>query len=136
MQLLAFARNEFALGNAAIMVNEGLPLHVIADLRRNYDLSNMTVGLLGMAFKAESDDARASLSYKLKNALAGPRPHRADHRSLVTTDPNLLPLDEVIERSDILIVCTPHRCYKDADLKGKPVVDVWGLLRGGANVIS
>jgi len=25
MQLLAFARNEFALGNAAIMVNEGLP---------------------------------------------------------------------------------------------------------------
>jgi UDP-N-acetyl-D-mannosaminuronic acid dehydrogenase len=136
MQLLAFARNEFALGNAAIMVNEGLPLHIIADLRRDFDLANMTVGLLGMAFKAESDDARASLSYKLKNALAGHARCVLTTDPLVTTDPNLLPLDEVIERSDILIVCTPHRCYKDADLKGKPVVDVWGLLRGCANVIS
>jgi UDP-N-acetyl-D-mannosaminuronic acid dehydrogenase len=136
MQLLAFARNEFALGNAAIMVNEGLPLHIIADLRRDFDLADMTVGLLGMAFKAESDDARASLSYKLKNALAGHARCVLTTDPLVTTDPNLLPLDEVIERSDILIVCTPHRCYKDADLKGKPVVDVWGLLRGCANVIS
>lgn len=136
MQLLAFARNEFALGNAAIMVNEGLPLHIIADLRRDYDLSNMAVGLLGMAFKAESDDARASLSYKLKNAIAGYARTVLTSDPLVTTDPDLLPLDEVIERSDILIVCTPHRCYKDADLKGKPVVDVWGLLRGRANVIS
>jgi UDP-N-acetyl-D-mannosaminuronic acid dehydrogenase len=136
MQLLAFARNEFALGNAAIMVNEGLPLHIIADLRRDYDLPSMTVGLLGMAFKAESDDARASLSYKLKNALAGHARDVLTTDPLVTTDPSLLPLDEVIERSDILIVCTPHRCYKDADLKGKPVMDVWGLLRGSPNVMS
>ena len=31
MQLTAFARNEFALGNAAIMVNEGLPLQSSAN---------------------------------------------------------------------------------------------------------
>ena len=134
MQLLAFARNEFALGNAAIMVNEGLPLHIIGDLRREYDLGKMTVGLLGMAFKAESDDPRASLSYKLKNALASHARTVLTTDPLVTTDPNLLPLDEVIARSDLLIVCTPHRCYKDADLKGKPVVDIWGLLEN-ANVV-
>jgi UDP-N-acetyl-D-mannosaminuronic acid dehydrogenase len=134
MQLLAFARNEFAIGNAAILVNEGLPLHIIGHLRRDFDLSTMTVGLLGMAFKAESDDARASLSYKFKNALAGHARAVLTTDPLVTTDPNLLPLDEVIARSDILIVCTPHRCYKDTDLKGKPVVDVWGLLED-ANVI-
>ena len=134
MQLLAFARNEFALGNAAIMVNEGLPLHIIGDLRREYDLGKMTVGLLGMAFKAESDDPRASLSYKLKNALTNHARTVLTTDPLVTSDPNLLPLDEVIERSDLLIVCTPHRCYKDADLKGKPVVDIWGLLEN-ANVV-
>ena len=134
MQLLAFARNEFALGNAAIMVNEGLPLHIIGDLRREYDLGKMTVGLLGMAFKAESDDPRASLSYKLKNAMANHARAVLTTDPLVTTDPNLLPLDEVIARSDLLIVCTPHRCYKDADLKGKPVVDIWGLLEN-ANVV-
>ena len=52
----------------------------------------------------------------------------------VTTDPELLPLDEVIARSDLLILCTPHRAYKSADLKGKPVVDVWGYLEN-ANVV-
>ena len=134
MQLLAFARNEFALGNAAIMVNEGLPLHIISDLRREYDLGKMTVGLLGMAFKAESDDPRASLSYKFKNALTSHARAVLTTDPLVTTDPNLLPLDEVIARSDLLILCTPHRCYKDADLKGKPVVDIWGLLEN-ANVV-
>ena len=127
MQLLAFARNEFALGNAAIMVNEGLPLHIIADLRRSYDLASMTVGLLGMAFKAESDDARASLSYKLKKALAGVARDVLATDPYVTDDPDLRPLDEVIARSDLLILCTPHDTYKAVDLKDKPLVDVWGL---------
>jgi UDP-N-acetyl-D-mannosaminuronic acid dehydrogenase len=71
MQLTAFARNEFSLGNAAMLVNEGLPLHVVGDLRRRYDLGKMTVGLLGMAFKSEIDDVRASLSYKFKKVLNG-----------------------------------------------------------------
>src|ERR1041385_5678145 len=67
MQLSAFARNQFGLGHAALLINEGLVLHVIEDIKRRCDLSNTTIGLLGMAFKAESDDTRASLSYKFKN---------------------------------------------------------------------
>src|SRR4051812_8548601 len=128
MQLLAFARNEFALGNAAIMVNEGLPLHIIGELRRSHDLSRMTIGLLGMAFKAESDDPRASLSYKFKKALAGIARDVVTTDPFVATDPELLPLDEVIAKSDLLILCTPHAAYRTADLRGKPVVDVWGML--------
>lgn len=135
MQLTAFARNEFSLGNAAMLINEGLPLHVIGDLRRRYDLGKMTVGLLGMAFKSEIDDVRASLSYKFKKVLTGFAHEVLTTDPFVTVDPDLLPLDEVIERSDILILCTPHNSYKGLDLKGKPVVDVWGLLEN-ANVIS
>lgn len=135
MQLTAFARNEFSLGNAAMLVNEGLPLHVIGDLRRRYDLGKMTVGLLGMAFKSEIDDVRASLSYKFKKILKGFAQDVLTTDPFVTVDPELLPLDEVVARSDILILCTPHSSYKSADLKGKPVVDVWGLLEG-ANIIA
>ena len=41
----------------------------------------------------------------------------------------------MIARSDLLILCTPHLCYKGADFAGKPVVDVWGFLEN-ANVIA
>ena len=135
MQLTAFARNEFTLGNAAMLVNEGLPLHIIADLRRRYDLKKMTVGLLGMAFKSEIDDVRASLSYKFKKVLNGCAREVLTTDPYVTADPDLLPLDEVVARSDVLILCTPHNDYKTADLNGKPVVDVWGMLEN-ANLIA
>lgn len=133
MQLTAFARNEFTLGNAAMLVNEGLPLHIIDDLRRHHDLGKMTVGLLGMAFKSEIDDVRASLSYKFKKVLGGYAREVLTTDPFVTSDPDLLPLDEVVARSDVLILCTPHGVYAGADLKGKPVVDVWGLLDANAD---
>jgi UDP-N-acetyl-D-mannosaminuronic acid dehydrogenase len=133
MQLTAFARNEFSLGNAAMLVNEGLPLHVVDDLRRRYDLGRMTVGLLGMAFKSEIDDVRASLSYKFKKVLNGYAREVLTTDPFVTADPDLLPFDDVVARSDILILCTPHGIYRTADLKGKPVIDVWGVLENASN---
>lgn len=128
MQLAAFAQNQFSLGNAAMMVNEGLVIHVVDELRRSRNLEASTVGLLGMAFKAEIDDTRASLSYKFKKMLVPLAKEVLTTDPFVTIDPSLLPIDEVISRSDVLILCTPHLCYKQADLKGKPVVDVWGFF--------
>jgi len=135
MQLAAFAQNQFSLGNAAMLVNEGLVLHVVDDLRRRYDLSRMTVGLLGMAFKAEIDDTRASLSYKFKKVLSNHAAAVVTTDPYVTGDPDLLPLDDVVARSDLLILCAPHVRYRDLELSGKPVVDVWGFLTR-ANVIA
>jgi UDP-N-acetyl-D-mannosaminuronic acid dehydrogenase len=134
MQLSAFARNQFGLGHAALLINEGLVLHVVEDLKRHYDLATMAVGLLGMAFKAESDDTRASLSYKFKKVLNGQARAIMTTDPFVTTDPDLMPLDAVIAQSDLMILCAPHAVYRDADFKGKPVFDVWGHLEG-ANVI-
>ena len=135
MQLAAFAQNQFSLGNAAMLVNEGLVLHVCDDLRGRYDLSRMTIGLLGMAFKADIDDTRASLSYKFKKALASLAEAVLTTDPFVTTDRDLLPLDDVIRRSDLLILCAPHSAYRDLDFADKPVVDVWGFLTK-ANVIA
>ena len=134
MQLAAYARNQFGLGHAAMQVNEGLVLQLVDDLRRGYEISSMTVGLLGMAFKAEIDDTRSSLSYKLKHALEICARGVLTTDPFVTTDPNILPFDHVVDHSDLLILCAPHSVYADADLKGKPVVDVWGFLKN-ANVV-
>jgi UDP-N-acetyl-D-mannosaminuronic acid dehydrogenase len=130
MQLNAFARNQFALGHAALLINEGLVLRVVDDLKRRYDLVNSTVGLLGMAFKAESDDTRASLSYKFKKVLSVQTRAVLTTDPFVTTDPELRPLDEVIANSDLMILCAPHAAYRDADYRGKPIFDLWGHLQG------
>jgi UDP-N-acetyl-D-mannosaminuronic acid dehydrogenase len=118
-----------------MLVNEGLVLHIVDDLDQRYDLSQMTIGLLGMAFKAEIDDTRASLSYKFKKALAPLAVAVLTTDPFVTTDSELLALDDVIARSDLLILCAPHLVYRELDFAGKPVVDVWGALKN-ANVIG
>jgi UDP-N-acetyl-D-mannosaminuronic acid dehydrogenase len=135
MQLAAFAQNQFSLGHAAMLVNEGLVLHIVDDLDRRYDLAHMTVGLLGMAFKAEIDDTRSSLSYKFKKALGSMAAAVLTTDPFVKSDPELRPLEEVIAKSDLFILCAPHQAYRALDFAGKPVVDVWGALEK-ANVIS
>ena len=125
MQLAAFSRNQFALGHAAMLVNEGLVLYVIQQLRETYDLGNSTVGLLGMAFKPEIDDVRSSLSYKLKKGLQLYTKAVLTTDPFVTTDPTLVPIEEAIERSDVLVLCTPHKAYEGLDIKGKPIFDMW-----------
>ena len=133
MQLAAFNNNNFTLGHASMMVNEGLPLYVVHRMQQRYDLSTMTVGILGMAFKAGSDDARSSLSYKLKRILRFKAAEVLTTDPYVFTDPDLCELDEVLGRSDLLVVGTPHPVY--AELRPSvPVVDIWDLLGGGVQV--
>ena len=90
----------------------------------------MTVGLLGMAFKANIDDIRSSLSYKLRKILAFSARAVLATDPYVTEDPTLSSLEDVIDRSDLLILCTPHDLYRDLDLKGKIVCDIWDFWRG------
>ncbi len=131
MQLSAFTSDHFPLGQSAMQVNEGLPAYIVSALeRRDGGLVGKTVGILGMAFKGESDDPRASLSYKLRKLLiwAGAR--------VVCTDPyvaddRLTTLDCVLEESDILILGAPHRAYSALPIGGRDVVDIWGALGDG-----
>jgi UDP-N-acetyl-D-mannosaminuronic acid dehydrogenase len=133
MQLAAFNNNNFTLGHTAMTINEGLPLYVVHRLEQKYDLSTMTVGILGMAFKGGSDDTRSSLSYKLKRILEFKADTVLCADPYVTDDPSLLPQDEVIGRSDLLVVATPHPQYRGL-VTDKPVADVWNVLGAGVRV--
>jgi UDP-N-acetyl-D-mannosaminuronic acid dehydrogenase len=96
MPLAAFNTNNFHLGQASVSINEGLPLYVVARLEQRYDLSTMCVGVLGMSFKAESDDIRSSLSYKLKRILKFKSKRVLTHDPYVTNDPDLVDLETQI----------------------------------------
>ncbi len=129
MQLAAFANNNFFLGHSAMLINEGLPNFIIQKLKEKNDLKTKTVGILGMAFKGDSDDCRESLSYKLKKALT------IEVKQVLCSDPlvkddRLVPADVLIKKSDIIIIGAPHSEYKKLklDFKSKKIVDMWNFF--------
>jgi UDP-N-acetyl-D-mannosaminuronic acid dehydrogenase len=132
MQLAAANNNNFSLGHAAMLINEGLPNYLVRRVKERFDLGKRLVGILGMAFKADSDDPRESLSYKLRKIL------EYESAGVLCTDvyirdPSFFPLDEVLRRSDLLMIGTPHREYRGLTIPdAKPVVDIWNLFGKGA----
>ncbi len=130
MQLSAFTPDHFPMGQSAMQINEGLPAFLVDSMKRRHgSLSGKTVGVLGMAFKAESDDIRASLSYKLRKLLAweGARVLCTDP---YVRDPKLVSLEEVLRDSDMFVVGAPHRRYRGLEVGDRPFVDVWGIVAG------
>jgi UDP-N-acetyl-D-mannosaminuronic acid dehydrogenase len=131
MQLAAFTSDHFPLGQSAMQINEGLPAYIVSAMEQRYgDLGGKVIGVLGMAFKAESDDPRASLSFKLRKLLAWAG------ATVLCTDPylrdgRLVPLDQVLLDSEIIVLGAPHKAYDSLEIGGRDVVDVWGALGGG-----
>jgi UDP-N-acetyl-D-mannosaminuronic acid dehydrogenase len=129
MQLAAFSHtNSFALGQAAMHVNEGLPAFLVEQLRRKYDLRKTRVGILGMAFKADIDDTRDALSYKLGKIL---RFHGATVRysDEFAKDPTFISKEELLATCDVVIVGVPHTAYKTLRIpKLLEIVDPWNVI--------
>ncbi len=129
VQLAAFCDNAFSLGQSAVLVNEGMPKQLMNQLRA-HGLADKTVGLLGVAFKGDSDDVRDSLAFKMKRLL------ELEAKAVLCTDEFvsndwLLPLDDVLARADLLVIGAPHTRYKTL-APTQPTLDPWNLLsRGG-----
>ena len=136
MQLSAFSNNQFSLGESAMLINEGLVLYLVNEIEKEHKLEELNIGLLGMAFKANSDDIRSSLSYKLKKILQIRCNQVYTTDPYVIVDPELIPVEEVVNKSDLLILCAPHAVYKDLNLCGKPIVDIWGFLNKGQHAFE
>ena len=130
MQLAAFNNNNFTLGHSSMMINEGLPLYLVSRIEKKYDLTKMTVGVLGMAFKAESDDIRSSLSYKLKRILRFKALEVVCADSLVRDDNGLISEIELLQKSDLIVIGAPHRRYASLEIS-KPVIDIWSIRGQG-----
>jgi UDP-N-acetyl-D-mannosaminuronic acid dehydrogenase len=126
MQLAAYTNNHFLLGHAAMLANEGLPDYLVERLDCQGRLRGQTVAILGMAFKGDSDDKRASLSYKLRRLLW------FRGATVVCSDPfigddDFVPLEEAIDSADLVVIGSPHSAYLGLDLGSRPVLDIWGI---------
>jgi UDP-N-acetyl-D-mannosaminuronic acid dehydrogenase len=129
MQLAAFSHNQFILGHSAMLINEGLPAHLIDQAKERMDLSDKTTGILGMAFKAESDDPRDSLSYKLRKLLS------LESRKVLCSDPyvqdpGFVPMERVLAEADVIFIGTPHKPYRTLTIPKEKLIDVWNCVKG------
>lgn len=126
MQLSAFYRNQFFLGQSAMLVNEGLPNFLVGQLEKKLgSLKNKKVAILGMTFKANNDDIRESLSFKIKKEL------EFKLAEVLPSDPYLkdsYKLEDVLSDCDALILGVPHKEYLDLKID-KPYVDCWNIWK-------
>jgi UDP-N-acetyl-D-mannosaminuronic acid dehydrogenase len=126
MQLASYSRHNFTLGHAAMLVNETLPDFLVHEVKKEHRLKNANVGILGMAFKADNDDFRESLSYKLKKIL------EYEGANVFCTDPyvkdeRLVKLENMLEKCEIIFVGCPHSIYRNIEFTNQKVIDCWGL---------
>ena len=122
MQLSAFYQNNFFLGQSAMLVNEGLPNFLVSQLEKKMDsLKGKNIALLGMTFKANNDDTRESLSFKIKKQLEFKMAKVLIHDPYI---PASISLEEVLEKADGIILGTPHKEYKNIS-PNVPFIDCW-----------
>ena len=128
IQLSSFYNHKFSLGLTAMSINESLPKFLIKELNKKYDLKKKTVGVLVLSFKAENDDIRDSLSIKLLKHLKSKK-IRTLQSDEYYKDKNNIDKNILVKKSDIIIISTPHRAYKNLKInKKKVLIDIWGLV--------
>jgi UDP-N-acetyl-D-mannosaminuronic acid dehydrogenase len=132
MQLSALMNQKFMLGHSAMLINEGMPGYIIDKLKIKFDLKELNVGILGMSFKANVDDSRGSLAYKLRKLLM------FECKEVLVTDvhiknKNFTELNEVLSKSDLIIIGAPHKEYQHLKFD-KPVIDIWNFYGTGVEI--
>lgn len=132
MQLASYFDHQFYLGHSAMLVNEGLASFVVKKLKAKLEgsLWGKSVACLGMAFKANNDDTRESLSFKVKKSL------EFEGARVLCHDPFLsdsVSIETLRTEAEALVLCTPHAEYRqnaeyEALAQKLPTVDVWGFF--------
>ena len=97
-------------------------------MSEKYDLRKKTIGILGLSFKAENDDIRDSLSIKLLKYLKSKKIKTLQSDEYYK-DKNNIDKNLLVKKSEIIIISTPHRAYKNLKInKKKILIDIWGFI--------
>src|SRR3954449_8619903 len=122
---------------AVSRVHETVPLFLVEGIKRRLggSLRERRVALLGLAFKADTDDSRDSLSHKLIRLLERELADVAVHDPIVATP--TASFEEAVAGAGVVVFSTNHSAYSTpaalrtiADLAGGDclIVDPWNAL--------
>jgi UDP-N-acetyl-D-mannosaminuronic acid dehydrogenase len=128
---------------AVSRVNESVPLFLLEGIKRRLGtLGDRKVAVLGLTFKADTDDERDSLAHKLIRQLERELTDVAVHDPRVATP--TMALAEAVDGADAVVIATDHSEFRDprtlttiAECAGSEclVVDPWDCW-GGAQVFA
>jgi UDP-N-acetyl-D-mannosaminuronic acid dehydrogenase len=128
---------------AVSRVNESVPLFLLEGIKRRLGaLADRKIAVLGLAFKADTDDERDSLAHKLIRMLERELADVAVHDPRVSTP--TVPLEEALDGAAAVVVATNHSEFRDprtleaiAQQAGEEclVVDPWNCW-GAAQVFA
>ena len=128
---------------AVSRVNESVPLFLLEGMKRRLGaLANLKVAVLGLAFKADTDDERDSLAHKLIRLLERELADVSVHDPHVQTP--TVSLEDAIDNAGAVVMATNHAEFRDTDtlsLIGERaagdclVVDPWNCW-GAAQVFA
>jgi UDP-N-acetyl-D-mannosaminuronic acid dehydrogenase len=97
---------------AVSRVNESVPLFLLEGMKRRMgQLANRKVAVLGLAFKADTDDERDSLAHKLIRLLERELADVAVHDPHVPTP--TVSLEEAIDDAAAVVMATNHAEFRD-----------------------
>jgi UDP-N-acetyl-D-mannosaminuronic acid dehydrogenase len=129
---------------AVSRVHETVPLFLVDGVKRRLggSLRERRVAVLGLSFKADTDDERDSLSHKLIRLLERELADVSVHDPIVATP--TASFEDAVQGADVVIVATNHSDYSTpeslraiAELAGPDclIVDPWNAL-GTAQVFA
>jgi len=117
-------------------INEAVPLFFVGDIRKKMKLADKKAVILGAAFKANIDDIRESLSFKVKKAL------EREGAKVVMHDPLVkqykYDLDKTLKGASLVFIATKHDYYlknlniariKKLAKKNCLICDVWNIFK-------
>ena len=129
MQISSFYQGGFHLGHSAMMINEGLPNFIVNQMKSKYSLNDRKVGILGMAFKANVDDIRYSLSFRLSKILkfSGANVMCFDEFASRSA---FVSKEEIIANCETVIIAAPHSAYKGIKYPSNvDLIDIWKITQ-------
>ncbi len=118
--------------SAVWKLNESIPQHIVNNIKKMAgNLYNKKISILGISFKAGSDDVRNSPSVKLAEIL------KSTGAQICIHDPHVkdtATLSRALDSPDIIIIATNHKEFKDIFSKIKEsgckiIYDVWSIYK-------
>ena len=121
---------------AVSRVNESVPLFLVEGMKRRLgSLGGRKIAVLGLAFKADTDDERDSLAHKLVRLLERELADVAIHDPIVATPTQ--PFEDAVRDADAVVVAANHSAFCGPDhlreivaLAGQDalIVDPWNCF--------